>query len=115
MLLIILCDITRAIKLRSMRWQDHAAHIRRENTFRQKAQVSAGALKLRRADNIQWILEARGCEGADLLNPARNGVQGRTFVITLKMKVAGYSETTAVNPCLWDQRNTQSNVVPLYM
>ena len=80
-----------------MRWQDHATRIRRENTFRQKAQVSAGALKRRRGNNIKWILKARGCEGADLLNPTRNGVQGRTFGITLKMKAAGYSETTAVN------------------
>lgn len=46
---------------------------------------------------MEWILRARGCEGADLLNPARNGVQGRTSVTTLKMKAAGYSETTAVN------------------
>ena len=56
-----------------MRWQDHAAHTGRENTSRQKTQVSAGALKLRREDNIKWILKAkRGGDSADLLNPAQN-------------------------------------------
>jgi hypothetical protein len=79
-----------------MRWQDHVAHTRRENTFRQKAQVSAGALQLTRGDNIKWILKARGCEGAG--SESSSGWHpGVDFVKTLKMKAAGYSKTTAIN------------------